>query len=276
MNYFKFCVGIIWFNPDKKAVDRIKSLSEIFDKVFIYDNSQNSNADLVTNKKNVYYLFNGENDAIAIAFNQIVKKASDCDFLFALDQDTEINASQIIKLKDYVVQFYQNDIGIYCPDIYFGKKAMSGSSVEDIDFTITSCSMINVSIFKKIKGYDEKIFLDGVDRDFCFRLRNNGYRIRKVGSIKVRQHLGNDKKSILGIYEHSPLRNYYIAYNRRYFINKFPSYFKNWNKIKYLYLSEGKQILNVTFFEKDKIRKIRSILKAIKDYKCHTLLDERK
>ena len=267
MNHFKFCVGVIWFNPDKKAIARVKALSEIFDKVFIYDNSSSSNASVIPNKRNVYYLFNGKNNAIAVAFNQIVKKADNCDFLFALDQDTEINVSQIKKLKDYINQYYQNDIGIYCPDIYFSKKDMSDSSIVDIDFTITSCSMINISVFKKINGYDEKIFLDGVDRDFCFRLRNSGYRIKKVGSVKVRQHLGNDKKSILGVYEHSPLRNYYIAYNRRYFINKFPNYFKNWNKIKYLYLSEGKQLLNVAFFEKDKLSKMRSILKGISDYK---------
>lgn len=271
MSHFKFCVGVIWFNPDKKAVLRIKELSNIFDKVFIYDNSPNSNISLVPKKENVYYLFNGKNDAIAIAFNQIVKKANEYDFLFALDQDTEIHASQIIRLKDYVDQFYKKNIGIYCPDIYFNKKKISDNSIEDIDFAITSCSMINISIFNKIGGYDENIFLDGVDRDFCFRLRNSGYRIRKVGLIKVRQHLGNDRKSILGVYEHSALRNYYIAYNRRYFINKFPNYFKNWNKVKYLYLSEGKQLLNVTFFEKNKISKIRNILKAIKDYKHDTL-----
>lgn len=267
MVQLKFCTGVVWYNPDEKAIKRIKMLGKIFETVYVYDNSVNNNYDMIRQFNNIVYLHNGKNDGISIAFNKIAKLANGFDFLFALDQDTEIRQSQIIKLKKYISDHFNSNIGIYCPDIYFGEKSTSSFSVEDVDFTITSCSMINISIFKKINGYDEKIFLDGVDRDFCFRLRNSGYRIKKIGSIKVRQHLGNDKKSILGVYEHSAFRNYYIAYNRRYFISKFPNYFKNWNKMKCLYLSEWKQLLNISLFEKNKISKVKNVLRAIKDYK---------
>lgn len=270
MTKIKFCTGVIWYNPDKNAVKRIKILSEVFEKVFVYDNSENSNYNKVAQFDNVQYLFNGKNEGISIAFNKIARLAEKFDFLFALDQDTEIKGYQIMKLKEYIEKYFDPQIGIYCPNIYFKEKKSYKEEVSVVPFTITSCSMLSLKIFRQISGYDEKIFLDGVDWDYCIRLRIAGYFIKRINSIEVKQNLGFGFKNLFGIYEHSAARNYYIRYNRLYLINKFPDYFYGWKKIKHLYLANVKQVLSVIFFEKDKMMKLKMIKKANKDYECST------
>lgn len=266
MTKFKFCTGVIWYNPDKNAVKRIKILSEVFEKVFVYDNSENSNYDKVARFDNVQYLFNGKNEGISIAFNKIARLAKKFDFLFALDQDTEIKNNAIISLENYINKYFKNNVGIYCPRIYFKDKPQLQDSIDSIQMTITSCSMLNLDIFNKLGGYDNNIFLDGVDREYCFRLKKYGYKIIRINNILVKQNLGNGKKNIFGIYEHSIIRNYYIAYNRCYFIDKYPDYFKHWRKFKYLYLSIVKQFLSIMICEKNKKRKAFAVIKANKDY----------
>lgn len=265
-----YCVGVIWYNPDKRAILQLNELVDVFDKIYIYDNSLKSNKTKLKkylSSKQVVYFFNGKNEGISKAFNRISHYAKKADFLFTLDQDTEVTKKQIIQLQSYINNNFDKNVGIYCPEIIFGKKGTSRKDIVDIDFTITSCSMINLKVFRQLGGYDENIFLDGVDREYCFRLRQANYKIRQVSYIKVKQNLGNGKKNILGIYEHSPMRNYYIAYNRLYYIAKYPEYFKNWYKFKYLYLSTAKQIISVLLCEKNKKEKILAIFRASKDYK---------
>lgn len=267
----KYCVGVIWFNPNKKAISQLNELYNSFDKIYIYDNSPKSNKSKINENlnKKIIYLFNGKNEGISKAFNQISDYAVEEDFLFALDQDTEIKRNQIEQLKFYINKNFDSNVCIYCPEIVFDNIGTSNQSIKDIDFTITSCSMINLKIFRHIGGYDENIFLDGVDREFCFRLRKENYKIRQISYIKVKQNLGNGKKNIFGIYEHSSIRNYYIAYNRSYFIDKYFWYFKGWKKFKFLYLSTVKQLLSIMLFEHNKKRKVKAIICAIKDYRSN-------
>lgn len=266
MKQFKFCTGVVWYNPDENAIKRMKMLSETFEKVFIYDNSGNSNYDKITQFDNVQYLFNGKNEGISIAFNKIARLAKEFDFLFALDQDTEIKNNAIIELESYINKHFKHNVGIYCPKIYFQDKPQPQDSIDSIQMTITSCSMLNLNIFNKLGGFDNNIFLDGVDREYCFRLKKYGYKIIRINNILVKQNLGNGRKNIFGIYEHSAFRNYYIAYNRRYFIDKYPEYFNKWYRIKYLYLSAIKQMLSILLCETDKRAKIVAIVNANTKY----------
>lgn len=266
MKKLKFNAAVIWYNPNRAAIEQLKILSNVFDKVYVYDNSKYSNRSNIIDYDNIQYFYNGQNEGISIALNNVIYRCCDADFLFAVDQDTEIKEKQIFELKKYIVQNYSDDIAIYCPYIFFNFARSFKKRVETVKFTITSCSMINTSIFKKIGGYDNNIFLDGVDHEYCFRVNSYGYKIIRLNYIKVKQNLGTGKKNIFGSYIHSPIRNYYIFYNRMYFINKYPNYFYGKRKIKKLYLAEIKQALGILLSEDEKKEKLKLLLQARKDY----------
>ena len=54
-------------------------------------------------------------------------------------------------------------------------------------------------IFDKIGGFDEKLFIDGVDFDFCIRMRKAGYGILRSNNVYLLQEVGKGRsKSLFG------------------------------------------------------------------------------
>lgn len=265
---FKFAVGVVWYNPDELAIRQLNEIQEEFDAIYIYDNSEKDNNKLIENLGVKYvYLFNGKNDGISKGLNTIANYCSNFDFLLVLDQDTLIKKDDIHKIKKYINSNYNESTAIYCPTISFGENNYQSERLVDfIDFTITSCSFLNLKIFNKLGKYDEFYFVDGIDRDYCFRVIENGYTICRLNNVIVKQNLGNGRKTPFGIYEHNAIRNYYICFARFYFIYKFSDYYKGLKKFIYLYLSILKQILSIIFFESDKIAKLKYIRKARTDF----------
>ena len=51
---------------------------------------------------------------------------------------------------------------------------------EDIDYCITSGSLMNVEITLSVGGFDESMFIDKVDCDVCINLKKHGYRIVRI------------------------------------------------------------------------------------------------
>lgn len=272
----RICVGVILYNPQVNEISRINSYIDQVDKVFIYDNSPHSCKALLSEmleSSNYIYLFNGINDGISKAFNTIADDARrDYDYMLLLDQDSDMILSYFDVVKSVLND--TNRYNIYCSNIHFCDDIDStmvhierhSEKLSITDFSITSGTIINLDFFKKLEGLDEKIFIDGVDRDFCLRLKEIGEPIHKINDALIYQTLGTGKKNLFGIYEHSVIRNYYIYRNRLYIINKYSSFFHGGKKFKSLYLSIVKQVLSIVLLERDKIQKLRILKRAKSDY----------
>lgn len=269
----KYAVGIILYKPSKDDINNLINYKNIFEHIYIYDNSDiNNYANImsVLGNKQVTYFYNGMNEGISIPFNRMIaeSKKINCDFFLMMDQDSIFDLENISILKSIIDKNTDLMNAMFCPNIYF-----NGSQKDEIEydtnvkFCITSGSFVNVDIFLEIGGYDEKLFIDGVDREFCIKLIDKGYGIKKIKKSIMYQSLGDKEKNLLGIYEHSPIRNYYIYRNRLYVIKKYPQKFKGLLKIKSLYLSQMKQIISIFLFETSKFEKLRFIKKAKLDFK---------
>ena len=55
---------------------------------------------------------------------------------------------------------------------------------------ITSGSLINTSIFSEIGGYNEKLFIDEVDHEYCYRIKMLGYSVLQLENILLNHTLG--------------------------------------------------------------------------------------
>ncbi|MFI3685946.1 glycosyltransferase [Vagococcus fluvialis] len=270
---YKYAVGIILYNPSEENFDNLVNYTKKFNKIYIYDNSKDNNSKKIESilvDKNYTYFFNGLNEGISIPFNKMIQesKKENCDYFLMMDQDSYFNSQNIEFLVSEVERNTDNNSVLFCPNIFFnGTKKGEIEENASVEFCITSGSIVNVNVFIELKGYDENLFIDGVDRDFCIRVIENNFRIKKIKDSMMKQTLGDKNKNLLGIYEHSPLRNYYIYRNRLYVINKYPLKFNKLSKIKSLYLSQLKQIFSILFFEDKKVEKYNFIKKAKLDYK---------
>jgi rhamnosyltransferase len=91
---------------------------------------------------------------------------------------------------------------------------------------ITSGNLVNVPTALAVGGFDESLFIDLVDFEFCIRLRNNGFIILEARRAKLLHSIGRLQfrrfffLRVL-ITNHSPIRRYYIARNQMILCRKY-------------------------------------------------------
>ena len=135
---------------------------------------------------------------------------------------------------------------------------------------ITSGSFTNLSIWNKIGGFCDKLFIDGVDHEYCFKLRRHGFKILRLASVKINHAIGNSKlvnfrKKPMQLYGESPLRYYYMCRNNIYLIKEYKDYFfepYKYGFISYLYASFVYVVLMLRY-EDSGFVKLRMIFKGV-------------
>lgn len=175
------------------------------------------------------------------------------DFLWAFDQDSvpEQNCLEIL-LSTYA-QLSQKDsykIGIIAPTAF---DPRSGTIVESASFAndhfaaikhknnvefyecdspITSGSLISLDAARKIAPPCAELFIDGIDLDYGFRLKQNGFHNLIVTKALMRHDFGTPIQvkfinQYRYIQKYSDLRYYYICRNHTYLETRFSqSYFR--------------------------------------------------
>ena len=130
---------------------------------------------------------------------------------------------------------------------------------------ITSGAIINLKIAESLGGFDEKLFIDGVDTDFCIHSFEKGYQTLLVNEFSLRHQLGEEKKVMTPLLKstfrkfHNPTRLYYIVRNHLYLRSKYPK--------KHGYLPNSivlNEIKNCLFYANDFLNYVKAILLAIK------------
>lgn len=266
-------LGIITYNPDIKIVKKnldIYNKKEI--KIVIVDNSSNNIAEimsLITNYKNVSIIKNEENKGVANALNQIMLHFQELDFKWVLtfDQDSLIPDNVLDLMIDYIDL---NNIGILAPHINYGfnfeEKKHYNNIIDEVDWCITSGSMVNINAWSDVGGFDESFFIDFVDTDFCYRIKNKKYKICKINNIELKHQLGNLKiYNVFGkkikVMNHNKMRKYYYSRNSIICHKKNKTYYKSKQMIKDISLI----LIKTIGFEKNKIEKTIYIIHGIID-----------
>lgn len=281
----KISTTVIWYNPDNKNIENIKTYLNYFEKLFIIDNSQNNNKGLVEilESTKVEYIYNkGKNLGIASALNLVCEKSIKEGFFWILtmDQDSYFDSKNVEEYLKTFSQIENKNIGIVSPchilknDIV---KMDEDKKFMDVDRVMTSGNLLNLSAWKKVGKFDENLFIDEVDNEMCYRMIEKGYQIKQLNNIKMCHELGNlEKRSFffkkISILNHNYVRKYYMMRNKLYIFKNYRKY-----RLRYIYYILN-DFFKVIFYEKDKIRKLRFMFKGIKDFFKNKMggLDDRK
>lgn len=266
--------GIVLFNPDiKRLKENIDAVIVQCTHLYLVDNGS-GNVDEVKgllnqyNQSKISILWNRENQGIAKALNQLTSAAQKegFDWILTLDQDSVVPSNIVGEFEKYI---NNSSVGILCPIICDRNKDEEIKINEDcteIDECITSGSLLNIKAWSEIGGFDERMFIDGVDFDICYRLRQRGYKIYCIHSVVLLHELGHIEYHRFLFWRvlvknHSAFRKYYIARNIIYTAKKRRSTLL---VVKGL-LQEIKMIGIVIFYEEDKLNKSRNICRGIYD-----------
>jgi rhamnosyltransferase len=175
-------------------------------------------------------LSNRTNLGIAAALNQAARaaQAGAYAWLATFDQDSHVPDGALAELVAiYNAHPDRERIAILAMshrDRAWGQGYRRGSDVleehggwRSLRATITSGSLVRVGVFDRVGLFDERLFIDGVDHDFCLRCRRAGLLVIE-GSPVLEHSLGAvTKHRLLGrtiaCTNHSPDRRYYITRN---------------------------------------------------------------
>lgn len=280
--------GIVTYNPKiSRLSDNIKKLKEQVSSIIIVDNGSDnidSIQDAVNNLSCVKIIKNSSNLGVGAALNQIINGLSEqkIDWALLMDQDSIIADNLIKEYKKYI----SDKVGLLSPYIIdinkitleeYNSIRKKLSPISVIQFAITSGSMININVFNKIGGFDESLFIDGIDTDYSKRLTINDYKqyrvnrtyiLHEVGKAEpthfFRVHKDNAGKLSFRRYyrtNHSPQRIYYMARNNIIITKRYKKYYSTIKGYTFLI----RYMLAKALFEKNKKEVLKHIFKGIKD-----------
>lgn len=278
--------GITVFEPD---LDRLKNNIEAtlnqVEKLYIVDNGSHNTLDLKNfyrDNEKVTLIENAKNEGISKALNQMCLAAKDdgFDWILTLDQDSLPEPDLV---ENYLPYLDDEKVGMLTPKFLDDNEPENILSANEPETEIvhrcnTSASLVRMSAYLESDGFDEDMFIDCVDFDFCAQIEKLGYKILRVNKAILHHRLGVAQEvkffipigRVLGIkklqkpfftYNHSPLRTYYYARNIKYYTFKHRDFIDR--KVeRRVYI---KWLVLKLFFEKEKFKKLSAIIKGRRD-----------
>lgn len=268
----KIFAGIVLYNPDierlKENVDNI--INQVSRVILVNNGAENTEEieqylDGLEKQKIIYENLN-KNKGIAAALNVIVNKCIDynVNWVMTLDQDTVCNKDIVQKYRKYLKMDNVGQLTCEYIDRNFKNEDKKNKyGIRKISWCITSAALLNINAWKKVGGFDERLFIDEVDYDICLSMREKGYYIYQIDFIGFVHEIGEGKSKKIGnkiikTWNHSAFRRYYSTRNAMIVARKHSEI----NTIR-AFLGVLKHIGIILLFENDKWNKFKAGIKGL-------------
>lgn len=267
----KISGAVTLYHPNEKVLKNIFTYLKFLNTLYVLDNSEEINPIIQKKLKsypNVRYIAFHDNKGIAAAFNYVLESRINTEWLLTMDQDSYFDSGMVKRYFDLINEnkLHREKVAIYSLNYTGLKYRRSSSTIVEVDDAITSGSVLNVKIAREIGAFDENLFIDEVDFDYCHRIKKCGYKIFLMPNITMHHTIGNPrthrllwKKYISG--NHAPLRKYYMVRNCYYMAHKFRE--KKWH----YYFKIIKIFIKVGLGEENKKNKFKFMIHGIQDAK---------
>ena len=261
-----YAAAVTLYNPNIDNLNNLKNTSELFDILYVYDNTENVSdyIDQIKMLKNCVYIGYHRNDGLPVAFNMMLKLAykDKVDYLCTLDQDSVLTIDNVSQIKTFIQTNNMNRVAIVAP-IPTGTSGKIKGDVQSVKWVICSGSFLNLSELKRNNiSYDESYFIDRFDADICMQMRRKKLKIFRLNYIKLSHCCGDGNGG------HSSLRHYYMFRNRYYFNDKYFS----WPISKIITTLQNIRHLKWVYEVPENINKRKMVYKtAREDYKNNLL-----
>lgn len=278
----KIAATVILYYPDQHTYTNILSYIDQVEILYILDNSERSSREMIEmllTKSNVQYIHDGVNKGIASRLNQAANLAiqAGCDLLLTMDQDSSFEKDTLLTYFNCIENYAgKNKVAMYGLQSEGKDNAMLSCTSHEATQLITSGSVVNLSIYKELNGFDENLFIDGVDLEYCYRSILAGYSIlkfdhlylhHKLGNISYHRSLKNFKLTSRTF--HSPIRIYYMVRNHLYLKSKYQHNFEDEMKLQRKDLVI--RIKNNLLYGNNRLSLLKYIYKAFVDYKKNNM-----
>lgn len=268
---------VVLYNPvEQEVIKNINTYVEQLDSLLIVDNSTDFNSsikDYFSGNNSVHYEFLEGNKGIAFALNRGIAFARKLKarWLLTMDQDsyfTHQEFSQFIKFMDEKSIFYKDAV-IFSP-VHQVPYLEKPEKVTKVNTVMTSGNFINMNLIDKVGCFQEELFIDSVDHEYCYRINKLGYSVYRLHCVQLEHNLGElHVKKLFGkklfITNHNYIRRYYITRNSLYVVKKYSK--TQLGFLRYAIESIFWSLFTITLYENSKKLKIKSVVLGLIDYK---------
>ena len=274
----KLAACVVLYNPDDTIFENILTYGNYVDKLIVIDNSLKKNNLLIDKLNEIFesklvYIDNNDNLGIATALNQACDKAIELKFkwILTMDQDSSfINFDHYKKCLEKVQNV--NNVALLAANTdkegysNFDKNDCSCNYRDDKFSVITSANIVNLEYFEEIGRFNDKLFIDMVDYDYCLRINIKKFKIlyfpdvfveHKLGEVHLRTNIFTRKKKYKT--EHNAQRAYYISRNSLYLSKNYGKYFsKEFGMLHILNIVFIHDVTKILIYEIDKWNKLKA------------------
>jgi rhamnosyltransferase len=271
---------VILYNPDSNVNENISSYLSFISRLYIIDNSEwNTNSLIDINSfdnPKIFYIKNEVNNGIAKSLNLACRLAQQDGFfwLLTMDQDSKFDRNNITNYFDQIAAYEHTEAVAMFGVQYSGPEFYQTNNhpFQEVNRLITSGSVINLKNIDIIGGFDENLFIDEVDLEFCFRAIIKGFKVilckrihlnHNLGIVRTYRSLKNFNSTSRTL--HAPVRIYYMVRNHLYVYSKYKTNFSN------DLLASRKAILNRLknnlIYNSSRLKVFKYIIKGIADFR---------
>ena len=261
---------VVFYNPRVEEIEHILDYYEKTDVTIVLDNSKEDHKEqifsVIKNPGKMLYIHFPYNIGLCAALNKGIEKAKKlgCEWALLMDADSSFITNIIEVYKNYLKEYKDLDIAVLAPMHVFDRsleKPFIGS--REVKWAMTSGCLYNIAIFERIGGFKEELFVDGLDIDYCYRVREVGYKIIKCGNALLKHHPAETKEIVV---LNKTILKYGISSPQRYRIQMRSSI---WLIRRYRCFSDGIRFIwkwiKVVLFFNNKSKYIQEMLEGIKE-----------
>lgn len=261
----KVLCGIVTYNPEEKLLqENIERICRQVDGIIVFDNASvdfSFSEKILRSGKDIIFFREKENKGIAYALKYIMEYARKkrYDWVLTLDQDSLAEPELIRRYAGFEKEAGIGAMTCIIQDRSSGFcDAHSGADYDTVECCITSGCLMNVNAYFKTRGYDEWLFIDQVDFDICYALREAGYKIIRINYQGLWHEVGHGRivhifHKEYKIFNHPAWRRYYMTRNGVYIARKYRKLVPCTRRI----LKEIRDILLVFLYENEKMKKLK-------------------
>lgn len=164
----------VLYNPPKNAIKNIVLAKSAGFIPIVYLNSVNE--DYLNELKDLEVITLGDNTNVGLgrAFNDVETYFTLhlIEHFIFFDQDTIVEQSGWNYIKSTYLNLFQDDVGM----LYFNSHISS----DDLNVVINSGCAFSLKVLSVTGYHNHFYFVEGVDYEFCLRLKAHGYKIKSV------------------------------------------------------------------------------------------------
>lgn len=281
----RYAAIVVLYRANKKVLKNIESYYSEVEEIFLIDNTETEkikkDLESFENKCKYIYISLGKNMGLAYALNYGCNIAVEkgYNYVLTMDQDSIFEIGSVDRMKKFIENSHK-EYAIVAPNVKAiydkGNDYVTINSLlekkdnpyQEFEWVITSGSFLNMKFFKQVNGFDNSLFIEHIDIDYCIKIKLIEQKIIVLNNAVLNQRYGNLKeKNFLWrkIYPsyYNPERYYYLFRNRILLKNKYDK------KIIRIFFREKfiKRLIKVWIYEDYKIEKTIMSIKGIIDGK---------